>query len=797
MKKKLFVLIFALISAFALVSCAESVEESGGTDTGTESVGYKVAFVTDDFVTVTVYKTQDLTTGGEVTDTAYSRDSSTGELTVDGTGQVNFVLSFSDGYELSDIVIEGTYKNLKGSSDTGVENGYRITKIESELKVTVTSAESSETSETQESVTTYSLQSQYNGNSLTLDATASVGEFTAEVKDGVLIIKSDSLLEITLSGAYAGGVQIETDENSDLTVNLSAATLYATTTAPALYIVSANNADVSAKSGTENFIYDERDSDQDIEAALYCLCDLTLKGKGSLTVYSENNNGIHTKDDLSIKNLTLNVTCTDNALKGNDSVTIESGVITLVSTEGDGIKTKNSEIKYNSDGSVKKIQGTITISGGTVNVYAASDGIDASYNVEISGSPVINVYTTKTYAGNKVSTAVTNSEDYFYIRYTDTTYNYSIYFYNSQTGGYVFKNPVSYDKVTASGGNGGFGGRQPMGSSSYYYYYAVEKPEGTYDTMAIYAYTSSQTQGQSDNYYAKSDAFSINSARDTVAITISSSKINASWTTYSSDDTPSCKGIKADNEIYISGGTIEIYSYDDGIHANNDVVLGDEDDASDDYYGKGNIYISGGVIEITTKDDGIHADQDLCISDESDVTIKTAYEGLEANRIYIKGGTVYAYATDDALNAALCNGAYTPSVEISGGIVDLAVGSGDTDTLDCNGNVTISGGTVILKNPQSSGTSMAGGTMDIDGKLTVTGGNVISIGCWCNEVSMTSQASSSSAILSKGDYTIKDSSGNVIAEFTLSTSYKGYKIYCYGKSGTFTLYNGTTKILSF
>ena len=99
--------------------------------------GYAVTFVPDANVTVTVYPTQDLTSGGVETNVAASRDGATGAAT-QTDGQVNFVLSFAEGYELDEIQITGSYKNLKGPDDTGVENAYRITKIAGDLTVTVT-----------------------------------------------------------------------------------------------------------------------------------------------------------------------------------------------------------------------------------------------------------------------------------------------------------------------------------------------------------------------------------------------------------------------------------------------------------------------------------------------------------------------------------------------------------------------------------------------------------------------------------------------------------------------------------
>ena len=57
---------------------------------------------------------------------------------ISGGGQVNFKVIVPEGYEIDTINIQGTYKNLKGPSDTGTENVYRVTKVSSDLTITVT-----------------------------------------------------------------------------------------------------------------------------------------------------------------------------------------------------------------------------------------------------------------------------------------------------------------------------------------------------------------------------------------------------------------------------------------------------------------------------------------------------------------------------------------------------------------------------------------------------------------------------------------------------------------------------------
>ncbi len=101
---------------------------------------------------------------------------------------------------------------------------------------------------------------------------------------------------------------------------------------------------------------------------------------------SANNKGSRSKKDIKIKNLTLSITCDDNALKGDDGVEITSGTIKLVSKNGDGIKTENTDISKKG-----KQHGIVAILGGSVDITAGSDGIDAAFDVEISDDAIVAV----------------------------------------------------------------------------------------------------------------------------------------------------------------------------------------------------------------------------------------------------------------------------------------------------------------------------------------------------------------------------------------------------------------------
>jgi hypothetical protein len=607
----------------------------------------------------------------------------------------------------------------------------------------------------------YSIEKNSNG-----EYTITFGEITADT-------------EYSISGTLDGNIVVDVVNDYDFTLGLNGVTITSYYESPIAFL-SGKNADVSVKSETTNYVYDKRKTVTDetaYSASIYSVIDLDLKGKGSLTVASDNNNGIHTKDDLEVKNLTLSVTCVDNALKGNDSVTIESGTLTLIATKGDGIKTSNSD--YKSDGTT--VKGTIQILSGTIDIYAACDGIDASYNVDIQGA-TINIYTDKYSEYSEEVTDVSSGE--YYIKSTSTTYQYSIYYYNSSTSAYVWKNATYYTSAGSQGGR--------PGSSTTYYYYTIEKPSG-YDKMVVYAYSSSQTQGQNSSYYSKSSTLTVNDSYDTISTSISSSSISCSWTNYTTTQGPggmgggtqegnsdkgdySTKGIKADNAISISGGTIYVKSYDDAIHVNTDVTL------ECGVTPTGILTISGGTLTLYSNDDGIHSDNTLIISGGT-INVTYSYEGVEANQIQISGGSTTVYAKDDAMNAAACNSSSTPLISISGGYVDLDVASGDTDTMDSNGNITITGGVIIAKNRQSSSTSMTGGTIDLDGTFTLSGNAcLLSIGCWCNEVNKTANASSSSTI--SGTHTLTGN-GNTYT-ISLATSYTGYRLFYIGTTYSFS-----------
>ena len=188
--------------------------------------------------------------------------------------------------------------------------------------------------------------------------------------------------------------------------------------------------------------------------------------------------------------------------------------------------------------------------------------------------------------------------------------------------------------------------------------------------------------------------------------------------TYSAnyDGSTSAKGLKADNQIDISAGSIAIKASDDAIHAN----YGDAFDNGST--GLGNVNVTGGQIGIASGDDGIHADNTLTISDGI-IDITGSSEGIEATHIDIQGGSTCIYGSDDGVNASKKINE-TPTVKISGGFLDVSVTAGDTDGIDSNGNFEMTGGFVVSRGSPGNARGMSTG-LDCDGTAKIAGGTFI------------------------------------------------------------------------
>ena len=180
------------------------------------------------------------------------------------------------------------------------------------------------------------------------------------------------------------------------------------------------------------------------------------------------------------------------------------------------------------------------------------------------------------------------------------------------------------------------------------------------------------------------------------------------------------KGVKADQEGYITGGKIRIIT-EGGLYYSNGST------ESHNYTGNTDnlpaAYTSSPKgMKIGYKDDTVTPTETYGVLKISggDIMIRTSgnnAEGMESKgTLDITGGTLLVYAHDDAINS-------TGDMTISGGTT-VAVGT-NNDAIDANGNMYRKGGTII-----ACGANGAEAGIDINEqkKLYISGGYIFAIG---------------------------------------------------------------------
>lgn len=484
------------------------------------------------------------------------------------------------------------------------------------------------------------------------------GDFTvtSDTSDGVTQL--GSVYTITKAGEYTvagllseGQLIVDVGDEDEVTIVLNGTSITCSSGSP-IYVKNASEVKIKSEENSFNEVIDNRteateDSSDDAgNAAIYATCDLKLVGKGALVVTGNYNNGIQSKDDLSIKNVIVKVTAVNNAVKGNDAVDIESGNIIAISAKGDGIKTSNSSISNKG-----KQKGIVTITGGNIDIYAACDGIDAAYGVDISGDGNLNIYT-DTYS--EYSEEVTSSGS---SSGTSTSRD-------SSANKTASANTVSYVAAsdTIANAPGGFGGNK-AGS---------DRPGMPGDFNE-----SGNSSGQSYSTKGIKAESEINISGFTINVCSTDDGIHAN-----SDSGVLETGEDGKGTIVINGGTITISSGDDGMHADKQL------DVNDGYINIVTSYegleamtinLNGGKIYVYATDDGINA----CTGD-----------GKTSPIINVTGGYIDVTTASGDTDGIDSNGNYVQT----GGMVLVKGGSSSgnvSGSIDVDGTVTITGGTCV------------------------------------------------------------------------------------------------------
>ncbi len=226
--------------------------------------------------------------------------------------------------------------------------------------------------------------------------------------------------------------------------------------------------------------------------------------------------------------------------------------------------------------------------------------------------------------------------------------------------------------------------------------------------------------------------------------------IYATNDTYGSEN----KGIKVNGteeresgKLVINGGRLTIESVDKGITAGWKLAEDAETETTDDDPDP-SLYINNGVVTITTTGTIYEVSEDESLSPE----------GIEAkNDLVINGGLIQVSSTDDALNAGTL-------IEISGGMVFCQ--SRNADAADSNGEIRISGGTLIALGSDAPETGI---DCDLSSNFTYTGGTVIAVSGGSNNSPESSETTGCVILenITGSSFALKDGDGNIIIAYTV------------------------------
>ncbi len=543
-----------------------------------------------------------------------------------------------------------------------------------------------------------------------------------------LSLYQDEIITLTSGGAYvfyneSNNTQIVVNApNEDVTISLSDANVTYKGDSPTVNVIAASSVTIYSETDSVNTVSDTNANTYD--ASIYSASvPVTFDGNGTLNVNGNAKAGITvSKAALNIKDGTYNITASGNGIQAKGkgaALTADKGTFNIIAG-GDGIKNSKTNLKIN---------------GGTFDITADGDGIQAETALDICNAKIKAVCG----GGYTVSSSNTVSDAWVYetvaeadMPLTEEEY-YGLYVLVSNTYIKIDETNYStyssytelYDRVSAKGLKSGTS--MTINNSN------IEldciddgmnsDTEMTInDTVLTIRTTCDGIQSDTTVTVTSGIIDILNKGAFIVSASGKFVYSNGAYKRIAADENTrntrydlfnSSKGIKAEEKITISGGTVTVNAYDDAIHSDGDV------------------YIVGGDLNLDTLDDGLHAEMNMTIGSKNvasltenfTIDVTSCYEGIEGAFIEIRDGDVYVNSTDDGINAASDVATESDYYILIDGYCDVAVYAAG-DGLDANGNITVNGGKTIVWGPTNGGN----GALDYDGKCYVNGGTLIVVG---------------------------------------------------------------------
>ena len=511
----------------------------------------------------------------------------------------------------------------------------------------------------------------YDGTAATVSVAGNVAQYVEAIVSGAHVSIVQSLAassedieepeEITyiLSGQTTDG-EFSLTGSYKCTLSLAGLSL-ANPSGAAINIANGKRIKVSAKKNTENTLTDGTGGSQ--TGCIYSKGQIHLQGNGTLYVVGKTKYAIKSGDYIAIKNLTLNINgAVADGISCNEYFLMESGSVSISGVGDDGIQcdldgtTSTGETTDHED----EDSGNIYIEGGTLKVAATAT---ASKGIKATGVLNINENSEAT------TVTITNSGG------ADTSDETDI----SSSACLKSDKAIVIAGGTLTLTNTGQGGR------------AINSD----GTLTISGGTIN-AQAQGSNYGSSGGGGGPGGGGRPGG--------GGGWPGGGGSSSPHkyAKGVKADGNITISGGTLNVYSKNhEGMES------------------KGTITVSGGEVYAEASDDAINAASHLTISGGRVCGYSTGNDGLDSNgNMYIKGGLVYGICKGSPEVALDANTEGGYKLYLTGGTL-IAIGGiekGSSLTQSCyqasswtKNNwyaLTVGDETVAFKTPASGGSGI-------------------------------------------------------------------------------------------
>ena len=544
-----------------------------------------------------------------------------------------------------------------------------------------------------------------------------------------------------LSGDLENGkIVVDSEKTDKLQIVLNGANISCKGSAP-IYVKQADKVFLTLANETTNTLTSTGEyetSEDNVDATIFSKDDLTLNGTGTLAVKSESGHGIVSKDDLVVTSGTYNINAASHGLSANDSIRIADGKFSITSGK-DGLHSENTDDTK---------LGYIYVADGEFNITAGYDALDASSAIQADGG----TFDVTTGGGSAKAASKRGGAPE-----------------GEKPSGERPKMPSrDGEKTTGEPPTDMQNGEKPTGNP----------PSGreNEEPPAKPDVESSQQNSTSESGNTTNENTS-NKSENT----------NTTENTSTEESTNSMKGLKAETNLVLNGGTYNIDSCDDSIHSNKIVT------------------ITNGTYSIKSGDDAVHAEETTKITN-GNINVTKSYEGIEGLDIELKGGKITVVAADDdGINAAGGNddsGTVEPfenkggmneatngSITISGGTIDI---NASGDGIDANGNLTVTGGTTYVSGSENGGNS----ALDYSGEAKITGGTFVAVGM--SEMSQNfGDESTQGVIMINNDNTqkkgakisLKDSNGEELVSYTSKKSFNSVLVSCKGieKGSSYTM----------